>query len=108
LLTRSGDLLPSGGEDPAEDTAAAREISGERLFGSIAGSGFEPGMGIGSDISDNVRLWAVEDEIPKETRRSNLPPPRTKPSAMIAGVEQDKDIVTKLQIGYILRNYSPV
>lgn len=86
-----GVLLPSGGEDPVEGIEPpARESSGERLLGSgsFAGSDFAPGIGIGSDISDSVRLWAVEEVTPKETRRSIFPPPRTKPSAMTAWIER--------------------
>jgi hypothetical protein len=40
-------------------------------------------MGMGSDISNIVRLWTVDEETPNETLRRRLPPRSTKPSAMI-------------------------
>lgn len=64
-----GVLLPSGGDELAED-GEVREISGDRPPLSIASSDFAPGIGIGSDISNIVRLWAVDDVTPKDTLRN--------------------------------------
>ena len=47
-----GVLLPSGGDESVED--GTRVTSGERLLVSNVASGFEPGIGIGSDISKIV------------------------------------------------------
>lgn len=68
---------------PVEDVpVVVRDISGDKLLGSIAGS-FAPGIGIGSDISNIVRLCAFEEDTPKDTLRSKSPPRRTRPSAII-------------------------
>jgi hypothetical protein len=82
---RTGVLTPSGGDDPVEVLRGGvdRDTSGDKLFRSAASSDFAPGMGMGSDISKIVRLWAVEEETPKDTLRNMLPPLRTRPSAMI-------------------------
>ena len=48
----TGVLLPSGGDEEVED--GTRDISGDRLLASSAGSDFEFGIGIGSDISKMV------------------------------------------------------
>jgi hypothetical protein len=69
---------------PVDDVpVVVRDISGDKLLGSIACSELAPGIGMGSDISNIVRLWALEEETPNDTRRSKLPPRRTRPSAMI-------------------------
>ena len=77
--------MPPGGDDPADERLRGILFdSGARLLPSRAGSDLEPGMGIGSDMSMMGRRWAVEDETPKETLRSRLPPLKTSPSAMSA------------------------
>lgn len=69
---------------PVEDVpVVVRDISGDKLVGSSACSCLAPGIGMGSDISNIVRLCALEEDTPKDTFRSKLPPRRTKPSAMI-------------------------
>lgn len=73
--------MPSGGEELVE-LADVRGTSGDRL--SLSTGSLAPGMGIGSDISNSVRLCAVEDCTPNDTLRSRLPPLRTKLSAIIA------------------------
>ncbi len=76
--------MTSGGEVPVDDVpVVVRSISGEVLSGSIVVSAGAPGIGMGSDISNIVRLWALEEETPKDTLRSKLLPRRTRPSAMI-------------------------
>lgn len=50
-----GVLLPSGGEDPVEE-ACVRDISGDSLPLSPGCPEVAPGIGIGSDISNIVRL----------------------------------------------------
>jgi hypothetical protein len=82
---RIGVLVPSGGEELlVEVFVGTRLICGDKLWPSTAGSGFEPGIGIGSVISKSVRWGAVEEETPKETLRNKLPPLKTKLSAMMA------------------------
>lgn len=84
---------------PVEDVpVVVRDISGDKLLESIACSGLALGIGMGSDISNIVRLWAVEEETPKDTRRSKLPPRRTSPSAMIVRDALDASRVAR---GYI-------
>lgn len=80
-----GDLLPSGGEEPVDEVEVGTRVrSGDKE--SIAGSSLGLGIGIGSDMSKIVRWLADEDETPKETRRSRLPPLRTKLSAIFERV----------------------
>jgi hypothetical protein len=56
-VEKVGVLLPSGGEEDVEEACAGwRESSGDKLFESIAGSDFELGISIGSDISSIVRV----------------------------------------------------
>jgi hypothetical protein len=79
--------LPPGGEEPVDEVLAGTLfISGEIVLFSTADSALEPGMGMGSDISKMGRRLAVDDETPKETLRSRLPPLKTSPSAMAARV----------------------
>ncbi len=77
-------MVTSGGDVPVDDVpVVVRSISGDWLLGSVVVSGDAPGIGIGSDISNIVRVWALEEETPKDTLRSKLLPRRTRPSAMI-------------------------
>jgi hypothetical protein len=81
---REGVLVTSGGDVPVDEVLVMfRSISGDVLSGSVVVSAGAPGIGMGSDISNIVRLWALEEETPKDTLRSKLLPRRTRPSAMI-------------------------
>jgi hypothetical protein len=75
--------MPSGGDEPVED--GTRVISGERLFVSNPASDFEPGIGIGSDIS-RIVCGGVRGLSWKEMRRNAEAPLNTRTSAMIPRV----------------------
>ena len=95
---KTGVLIPSGGDDAVEEVfVVVRVISGDRPPTSAACSGFEPGIGIGSVISNMVRVYADDDETPKDTLRSKLPPFRTKQSAMMVhkGILTRKSVARK-------------
>jgi hypothetical protein len=83
--SKIGVLLPSGGEELNDDAPLIGGISGERLFGSRAGSPDLFGMGIGSDIPEMV-LRCVWGDSWMDTLRKNAAPLSTNTSAM-AGVQ---------------------
>ena len=84
-VAASGVDVPAGGEEPVEERLGGTlPASGARLLSrASSGLGLAPGMGMGSDMSKMGLRWAVEEETPKDTLRSRLPPLRTSPSAMV-------------------------